>query len=249
MTEKKYERYYDLAGKASFENRKSIGESRMCGCYFCRRVFPASEVTEWISDTRGDTAVCPYCSIDSVIGDASGIPLWEDVLEEIREFMFGGPEPEAPRPARCVGSGNDHLHAEHLHQRKEDAGHHLVRIGAVQGDVHAGVTALETLDGELQAFPAGLRVVFVILEFGADVQTAGAADAELAFVLGIQVDEDVALQDARLEGGCAGSSSYTTSPPLSRMSWVYLATASFIWASDKTGVAMKTVSYWLTIVC
>lgn len=106
MTEKKYERYYDLAGKASFENRKSVGESRMCGCYFCRRVFPASEVTEWISDTRGDTAVCPYCSIDSVIGDESGIPLREDVLEEIREFMFGGPEPEAPRPARCVGSGN-----------------------------------------------------------------------------------------------------------------------------------------------
>jgi hypothetical protein len=29
---------------------------------------------------------------------------------------------------------------------------------------------------------------------------------------------------------------------------VYLATASFIWESDKTGVAMKTVSYCFNIL-
>ena len=64
MTEKKYERYYDLAGKASFENWESVRKSTLC----------------------------PECFIDAVIGDASGIPIQEDVLEELNEWMFGDPD-------------------------------------------------------------------------------------------------------------------------------------------------------------
>lgn len=104
MTEKKYERYYDLAGKASFENWESVKSSKMCGCYYCRSIFPSSEVTDddWTPDRHGRTVLCPKCSIDSVIGDASGIPIREDVLEELYQRWFGiddGPV------VRCVGSG------------------------------------------------------------------------------------------------------------------------------------------------
>ena len=89
MTEKKYERYYGLAGDASFENWKSVKKSEMCGCYYCCSIFPSSEVTDWTPDRHGRTALCPRCSIDSVIGDASGIPIQKDVLEELYQYQFG----------------------------------------------------------------------------------------------------------------------------------------------------------------
>lgn len=104
MTEKKYERYYALAGKASFENWESIKKSKMCGCYYCCSIFPSSEITDddWTPDLHGRTVLCPKCFIDSVIGDASGIPICEDVLEELHQEKFGIP---AEPVARCVGSG------------------------------------------------------------------------------------------------------------------------------------------------
>lgn len=110
MTGKKYERYYDLAGKASFENWNSVKNSGMCGCYFCRSIFPSSEVTDndWIPDAHGRTVLCPKCSIDAVIGDASGLPIREDVLEELHEVKFGF-DGDDEHSARCVGSGNYNL--------------------------------------------------------------------------------------------------------------------------------------------
>lgn len=104
MTEKKYERYYDLAGKVSFENWESVRKSKMCGCYYCCSIFPSSEITDndWIQDLHGRTVLCPKCSIDSVIGDASGIPIREDVLEALYQEKFGVEEEPV---VRCVGSG------------------------------------------------------------------------------------------------------------------------------------------------
>ena len=90
MTKKKYQRYYRLAGKASFENWNNVMKSDMCGCYYCCRIFPSSEISDldWIQDLHGRTVLCPYCSIDAVLGDASGIPIQKDVLEELRKEKF-----------------------------------------------------------------------------------------------------------------------------------------------------------------
>lgn len=104
MTEQKYERYYDLAGEASFKNIGIIMASEMCGCYSCGEIFPADEVRGWIDD--GATAMCPNCYTDAVLGDASGIPIQDDVLRELHERWFGGDD--EPR-FRCVGSGNFNL--------------------------------------------------------------------------------------------------------------------------------------------
>ena len=84
MTEKKYQRYYDLAGKASFENWESVRKSKMCGCYYCRSIFPSSDVGEedWTPDRHGRTVLCPKCSIDSVIGDASGERVWKCIQQK-----------------------------------------------------------------------------------------------------------------------------------------------------------------------
>ena len=103
MNDKKYERYYGLASRASFENWNSVKESHMCGCYYCGHIFPSSQVTDadWVPDRHGRTVTCPYCGIDSVIGDTAGIPIQEDVLQELYEYWFGVDE-EEEKARRCV---------------------------------------------------------------------------------------------------------------------------------------------------
>ena len=118
MTDKKYERYYGQASKAAFENWDSVKKSSLCGCYYCGRIFPSSEVADndWVPDLHGRTVLCPYCFIDSVIGDASGIPLQKDVLDELHGHWFGGPESEE-KQVRCIVSddcGNLPSRLEHL---------------------------------------------------------------------------------------------------------------------------------------
>jgi sugar/nucleoside kinase (ribokinase family) len=109
MTEKKYERYYDLASKASFENWISVMNSKTCGCYCCGSIFPASRITDndWTLDANGRTVLCPECGVDAVLGDASGIPIQEDVLKELHDRWFGW-EHDMPE-IHCVGSGNYNL--------------------------------------------------------------------------------------------------------------------------------------------
>ena len=38
-------------------------------------------------DSSG-TAVCPYCGVDSVIGENSGFPITEQFLKEMHEAWF-----------------------------------------------------------------------------------------------------------------------------------------------------------------
>ena len=90
MKKKKYERYYNIAGKASFQNWDSVMQSRICGCYYCQAIFPPSEISpeDYTQDRNGKTVLCPHCMIDAVIGDASGIPINSENLEELYEEMF-----------------------------------------------------------------------------------------------------------------------------------------------------------------
>lgn len=39
----------EQAHKASIRNREQIERSKQCGCFFCRHIFPASEVTNYVS--------------------------------------------------------------------------------------------------------------------------------------------------------------------------------------------------------
>lgn len=60
---------------------------RRCGCFYCLRVFDPSEIEKWIED-EADTALCPYCEIDSVIGESAGYPLTRAFLEEMNRYWF-----------------------------------------------------------------------------------------------------------------------------------------------------------------
>jgi len=61
-----------------------------CGCFYCIKIFQPSEISDWIQDKEDKTAVCPYCGIDSVIGDSSGYPITKDFLSKMNQYWFNG---------------------------------------------------------------------------------------------------------------------------------------------------------------
>ena len=77
-----------LAHQFSMNNRKQLEQSVICGCFYCQKIFNPREIEEWISEKSG-TALCPYCGIDSVIGEASGFQITEKLLKEMNQYWFG----------------------------------------------------------------------------------------------------------------------------------------------------------------
>jgi len=77
------------AHDASANHEDVLGRSDVCGCFYCLKTFPPSEIGEWVEEpTGGRTAVCPHCGIDSVLGSASGFPLTQEFLEAMCEYWF-----------------------------------------------------------------------------------------------------------------------------------------------------------------
>ena len=72
----------------SYGNRDEIERSKMCGCYYCERIFPASLIRYSYYTDFGRTATCPFCGIDAVIGDASGVPINKKLLKEMYHNSF-----------------------------------------------------------------------------------------------------------------------------------------------------------------
>jgi hypothetical protein len=47
------------------------------------------EIKEWITEASGaESALCPLCGIDSVLGDASGYELTETFLSAMQRHWF-----------------------------------------------------------------------------------------------------------------------------------------------------------------
>ena len=77
---------YD-AHKNSINNQKSLLNDAICGCFYCLKIYSPKEITEWIQDTDG-TALCPYCGIDSVLGESSGYPITKEFLTKMNKCWF-----------------------------------------------------------------------------------------------------------------------------------------------------------------
>lgn len=78
----------DYAHMLSFDNADSVQASQKCGCFYCQEIFPAEEVTRFLDETPGRTALCPHCGIDAVLGDASGVEVSEDFLSKMHKEWF-----------------------------------------------------------------------------------------------------------------------------------------------------------------
>lgn len=76
----------ESAHKVSIHNRQQIAQSEVCGCFHCLAVFAPSEIEEWVDND--DTALCPKCGIDSVLGSASGFPIEKKFLRRMKVRWF-----------------------------------------------------------------------------------------------------------------------------------------------------------------
>ncbi len=74
------------ARAAALDNRDSIGNATLCACYACGEDFLPSAIREWTDSDR--TALCPYCGVDGVIPDVSGLPLTVDFLARCAVYWF-----------------------------------------------------------------------------------------------------------------------------------------------------------------
>lgn len=74
------------AHKHSIKHRAELESSSTCGCFYCLRIFSAAEITEWVDD--GQTAICPHCPVDAVIGSASGYPITPEFLRRMHDYWF-----------------------------------------------------------------------------------------------------------------------------------------------------------------
>jgi hypothetical protein len=75
------------AHRHSSRHRREIWSSDLCGCFYCEKTFPPAAIVRWIN--AGDTAKCPECGIDSVLGSASGYPITPDFLHAMHLRWFG----------------------------------------------------------------------------------------------------------------------------------------------------------------
>lgn len=84
-----------VAHKMSAGNLHYIKTSNQVGCFDCCRIFAASEVKEFIRECAGElkggeTAMCPHCKTDAMLGDAMPLPvqITSDFLNSMNSRYF-----------------------------------------------------------------------------------------------------------------------------------------------------------------
>lgn len=79
-------------------NKPALMRDRVCGCFFCLNIFSPREIENWVEDSV-DTAICPYCDVDSVIGESSGYPITKEFLTRMyRRYFESGVGPYMHTP-------------------------------------------------------------------------------------------------------------------------------------------------------
>ena len=69
--------------------RAEIERSELCGCFYCLGKFSRLRIEDWVDEPDStQSAVCPQCAIDSVIGDASGYELSAQFLSAMHHLWF-----------------------------------------------------------------------------------------------------------------------------------------------------------------
>lgn len=50
-------------------HREKLLASEVAVCFYCFREFPPASITEWCDgDNQDQTALCPHCGVDAVVG-------------------------------------------------------------------------------------------------------------------------------------------------------------------------------------
>ncbi len=73
----------------SSRHREEILNSEFYGCFYCLMLFRPTSIERWIDPNENNmvqTALCPECTIDSVIGSESGFPITKDFLTQMQNY-------------------------------------------------------------------------------------------------------------------------------------------------------------------
>ena len=84
--------YIEAAHEHSISNKKEILQSKLCACFHCLKEYPSKKIVEWKDkdSPKGETALCTFCGVDSVIGDKSGFPISDkDFIKQMQSYYFG----------------------------------------------------------------------------------------------------------------------------------------------------------------
>jgi hypothetical protein len=86
------------AHRHTSRNWAQIRASKICGCCNCVQIFPPDEVVAWtgldidnIDDPEAadqQTALCPRCGSEAVIGDKSGYPIDAGFLSRMNDAWY-----------------------------------------------------------------------------------------------------------------------------------------------------------------
>ena len=68
------------ASKMSLHNADKITIDTDCSCYYCLSNFKGCDITEYVDEGR--TAICPFCSIDSVLPEKISKERLEELYKE-----------------------------------------------------------------------------------------------------------------------------------------------------------------------
>lgn len=131
------------AHKHCSRNRASLAQSDLAGCCYCCRMFPPAGICEW----DDQTAMCPYCGIDSVVPSAAQFPMTAEFLQQMAGHWFSGPRrqhdwgpefapvlAEQPYPLLFVTISGAHLYGFHSGDSDFDLrGVHVLPLREVVG--------------------------------------------------------------------------------------------------------------------
>ncbi len=98
------------AYRAVSNNWVQIQGSKLCGCCSCVQMFPADEIVAWtgldmhnVDDPKAidqQTALCPRCGSEAVIGDKSGYPINAQFRGRMNEAWFQRTTSRKPAPKK-----------------------------------------------------------------------------------------------------------------------------------------------------
>jgi NAD-dependent SIR2 family protein deacetylase len=92
------------AHRHSSDHREMILASALVGCFYCLEVFPPKSIRDWIDG--GQTALCPNCGVDALLGDKIGVAMKRPFLEKMRVKWFDTQVPQEEIDRYFAGKTN-----------------------------------------------------------------------------------------------------------------------------------------------
>lgn len=75
--------------KQCSHNRHALASGEEAGCFYCKKTCRLPDITKWV-DRGSDTAICPHCSIDSLLPGVTD----PEVLTQMYNRWFKIPTPK-----------------------------------------------------------------------------------------------------------------------------------------------------------